>query len=362
MSRLRHHASQPQPSESRAQDADAQLENAAETAPASTGAREQTADEGHSWAEAEKILKTLGSIVAPTTLITALLYYFGWVRTDEQASFLGLDESVLGFTVEDYLLRSISSMYQPLGVGLLTILAWLWLNSWINDFARGQPPATQRPNRRKGATDPRRSLSPSRRLDLLRLITQVMGGVGSIGVAFAVFEIAADRHDVGRPALPLIFAFGIAMLGNARYLHRRHIQQDNGSGLPAKAKLPILESTLIVLLIFLALFWAVSNYALSVGRAQAAQLVTFLHCRPTARIYSENALLLEAPGVVTNEFEEPGSAYRFRYEGLKLLLRSDDKYFLLPEDWTQQRVVFVLADNDAIRVDFIQEADLDACP
>ena len=62
------------------------------------------------------------SIVAPTTLVVALLYYFGWARTSSEAHTLALDDSLFGFSSQDYILRSISSMFWPVFIGTVALL------------------------------------------------------------------------------------------------------------------------------------------------------------------------------------------------------------------------------------------------
>src|SRR5262245_8034237 len=61
-------------------------------------------------------VRALLSVVAPTTLVVGLLFYFGWARTNAQAHALGLDDSLFGYSTRDYILNSVSSMYWPLFV------------------------------------------------------------------------------------------------------------------------------------------------------------------------------------------------------------------------------------------------------
>jgi len=71
------------------------------------------------------LLETATLVLAPTTVITALLFYFGWARTNALFGRLGIDQSALGFTVQDYLLRSVNSTFRPLSVVLLAATAGL---------------------------------------------------------------------------------------------------------------------------------------------------------------------------------------------------------------------------------------------
>ena len=64
-------------------------------------------------ASLHQALRTIGSVVAPTTLLTALLFYFGWVSVSVQSRYFGFDASLLEFSTQDYLLQSISPTFLP---------------------------------------------------------------------------------------------------------------------------------------------------------------------------------------------------------------------------------------------------------
>src|SRR3954467_2446299 len=59
--------------------------------------------------------KGLSAVIPATSAVTALLYYYGWTRSSVEARRLGLEDSLLGYSTQDYLLRSMSSMLAPLG-------------------------------------------------------------------------------------------------------------------------------------------------------------------------------------------------------------------------------------------------------
>ncbi|WP_367645889.1 hypothetical protein [Paenarthrobacter ureafaciens] len=73
----------------------------------------------------QRTLDVLSVIGPPLTVATALLVYFGWARTDAQAKAMGLDVSLFGYTVQDFILRSIQSLFQPLA--WLAVIGLLWL-------------------------------------------------------------------------------------------------------------------------------------------------------------------------------------------------------------------------------------------
>src|SRR5512132_3026246 len=100
----------------------------------------------------ERGLQVVTAIVAPTTLLTALLFYFGWIRTNALFQYFGVDATTLGFTTQYYLLRSSEALYVPLGTLLVVGLAALWLHSLVATW-----------------------LAARRRLDLLRGIAVALG-------------------------------------------------------------------------------------------------------------------------------------------------------------------------------------------
>jgi hypothetical protein len=109
--------------------------------------------------------------------------------------------------------------------------------------------------------------------------------------------------------------------------------------------------------ITLALFWEMSVYAGVVGRGYALELARTLPSRPRATAFSSTPLGIEAPGV-HEERLAVGSAggkdgVRYRTTGLRFLVRSGGRMFLLHDGWTPQRgTVIVLPDNAQVRWQF----------
>src|SRR5918999_4212186 len=79
------------------------------------------------------LLKYVGS---PIAIGTALLFYFGWVRSDAQAEAFGVDLSVFEMTTDDLVLRSINVLFFPLIGLLLGGLLFLRLDPWVRAHAR----------------------------------------------------------------------------------------------------------------------------------------------------------------------------------------------------------------------------------
>ena len=73
-----------------------------------------------------KWIGVLGFFIAPTTVITSLCYFYGYVATRSYFSYFGIDTDAIGFTTGDYVMKSLSALYVPLVMGLLVWVATLW--------------------------------------------------------------------------------------------------------------------------------------------------------------------------------------------------------------------------------------------
>jgi hypothetical protein len=109
---------------------------------------------------------------------------------------------------------------------------------------------------------------------------------------------------------------------------------------------------LILVLLAFAVFWNVERLARVVGEEYAAQITANPRQLLAVTIYSPKSLELRLPGVQETRLGNPESAYRYRYDGLRLVQRSGDRYLLMSERWDAHtgRIV-VLRDSDAIRVE-----------
>ena len=152
---------------------------------------------------------------------------------------------------------------------------------------------------------------------------------------------------------PLCVTGAIVLGGYALHLRSRFIAVEPVVRPPEQGQLRLIGSSLMVLLLLLSLFWSVARYAEIKGIDLALQVEDSMPFRPDVSVYSARRLHLPAP-VLETDLGDEGSAYRFRYAGLKLLFRSDDRYFLRPVDDSGGRVNIVIADADDLRFEFVR--------
>ncbi|MEV5966894.1 hypothetical protein AB0L70_34310 [Kribbella sp. NPDC051952] len=264
-------------------------------------------------------------------MATALLVYFGWARSNEQARQLGLEESVLGMSTRDYVLRSIDTLFVPLLVVGCAGVVWLLVHERIS-----------------AAVDHRRGLPGwSKRFRWLRISWLVVPAVGL--VAGMVWPAWMEL------IVPLCMTVGILVSSYASVMYRRIkslTKPDSDDGCLARWHWPLMK-LLVGALVALTIFWGLSTFAGVVGRGLADQIVAGLDQRTGVVVYSKQDIQLAGPGVTKYQITESSSAYGFRYDGLRLLQRTGDKFYLLPVGWRSDADgVIALPDDGSVRVEF----------
>lgn len=271
-------------------------------------------------------LRGIATVVAPTSLITALLVYFGWVWTDSLSRFLGLDESLFPFSTRDYVLRSLTPAFLPLISLLVAVLAAQWAHGALLRRAHAGLPVA--------------------------VVPALAGGGGGLFLLSGLTGMISAR-GWNNLFSPLGILGGIVLLGFAASLAAARRRK-------GRKRVPSAGSTtrLVVVLLLLAitLFWEVSLYAARTGARAGEDLIAGLHCRPDAVVYSEQRLHLGGEGVREDVLREPDT---FRYAGLKLLLHSGGRYFLLSASWPDDPRTIVLPDSATQRLEFVRSADRD---
>lgn len=276
------------------------------------------------------VLTTLGP---PLTIATALMFYFGWARSDTQARVMGLDVSLFGFSTQDYVLQSISTLYIPLLVSAALAIGWLGLHQHVG-----------------------RALSRPSSRPVLRIAGWAALGTGLVMAASAVLAATLNRNRAPL-VLPLVLAGGAAIAAYGGWL--AGAAGDPRAPLPASPPWQrALRALLVGTVITLALFWEVSNYADVVGRGKALELARTVPAMPRATAFSATPLGIQAPGVREERLDlapedATKDALRYRTTGMRFLVRSGGRMFLLHDGWTPRRgTVIVLPDNDQVRWQF----------
>lgn len=272
--------------------------------------------------ELPTILKVLGQVVAPATLITALLIFFGWSRTTALFGWFGIDPTSLGFSSTDYLLTSQDGLFVPGVVIALLVLVMTWVLGLV---------------RRSGHGSVVRAAWVAPAAAVLGAVLATNGVLGLFGRG-----LYADSLAVA----PLCLVLGVTLLSVAGHTVRaERLSYSGGAG--------IAELTALTIVMAMALFWAAGDYSAAVGRERAVQLAGSLNQRSQVVLYSDKALGITAAGVRTLRCGAESSAYRYRYSGLVLLLNSNGQYVFLPTGWNRRTgSVIAVPKSEQIRLDY----------
>ncbi len=248
--------------------------------------------------------------------------------------YLGVQFTVLDMTFQDYLIRSVDGVLVPLIVVAGAVLVALWVHQLL------------------------RALPAGFRLILVRVVMPAAAIAGLILTSLVMVDV------FGRTMFPsaypeargLSLSIGALLLASAARLLRLLIAErrpEQEISQPAPGAVAVAEWGTIFVLVSVGLFWAAGSYAIGVGTGRAQQIETSLSSFPNVAVYSEKRLNLQVPGVREVTCRYPDAAYRFRYEGLKLVLQSGNQYLFLPDGWKKATgTAILLPRRESLRLEF----------
>jgi hypothetical protein len=280
-----------------------------------------------------EVTKILAAVVAQTTLVTSLLYYFGWMHAYWFFGYFGVNSTLLGLGSVDFVMRSADALFVPMIVFACAGLILLWSHAAL---------------RAQVGDGPRWSSLVPRLVPAVAVVGLVLALAGLLTV---FTPTVLDR----RVALaPLCLGGGVVSLLYAMRLRRAVAAPDRGkTGVGSPQWLPIAEWAAVFVVVALSLFWAATDYSSAVGRAQGRQYAAGLPREPDAVIYSQRSLRLHAPGVREVRCAGPEATALYRYDGLKLMIQSGDQYVFIPERWSRATgVTFIIPRSDTLRLEF----------
>jgi hypothetical protein len=266
--------------------------------------------------------------VAPTSLLTAVLIFFGRQHARNFFDYFGIDLTLLGLTTQDYLLRSIDALFVPLAVALSVTLVLQWLHARLVAQFFGGPDAGAR----------------------IRQTATATAAVGLLLFAAGMVRVVFGFPSSYSLAFPLSLGSGTVLLLYAARLYRR--SHPSSAVRQSLGTVALFEATGVFFLVGLSLFWAAGNYSAAVGRSRASQFAaTFTTELPRAVLYSEERLHLRGAGVREVRCASDDAGTSFRYDGLRLMLRSGGQYVFLPDAWSPaDGVALVIPEGEAVRL------------
>lgn len=269
---------------------------------------------------AEAAAKSIG----PALILGALGYYFGWQRTQALYAYFGFDSSLLGFTTQDYVFRSVSALWTLLtGLGLVALV--LVLIHWT---------VTAR----------------VRSVKWLRQAGYVLIGLASCALVVSIcslFDILLPHDGLLAPFLLCLAAVsgsygGFWLLSHTPGAPATFKTREHGAALGLVAAIGILG-----------LFWLTNNWAVADGRGEAQLIEKNLRSRPEVVLLSKSDLDLQGTGAtLTVQSPAVTGSYAYRYAGLRLLIESGGRLFLIPDSWQRGNgTAIIVSDNSDVRIE-----------
>ena len=262
-------------------------------------------------------------VVAPASLLTAVLYYFGYVRELALFGYFGVDLGSLQFSTTDYLVRSAGTVFLPVGTVLACGVLALLLHHLL---ALGLGRADRKWRRRSWAVT-----------GIAATVLLILGVAG--------LEVPRDV-DLTPAAPPAALGAGALLAEYAIYLAAAYTSLPPQLTDTFRATRP-LRRILIGALLLVSAFWATAVVAEQRGNAVAQAIAASLPVQPEAVVYSSQHLQITGPGITETRLSATDAAFAFRYNGLRPLIHSGGHWFLLPAGWTHSNGATVIILPDA---------------
>ncbi|WP_141704167.1 hypothetical protein [Planobispora rosea] len=267
-------------------------------------------------------LQTLGTLGPPTTIITVVLIWCGYVATWQRFRYFGVYLELADLPNQDLIFYGVETVYPIAAILLLAVFAVLLLHLGVRTLLA----------------------SPLRRTtSALVWVLTLTGAAVMVRGLVGLFVPEVPRAEVPGTT-PLSLALGAPLLAYVLWLRREFAARGGGAAsasASASAETPAVSPPPTVELgIRLAaagvgvvgLFWSANTFAAEAGLARGYEDALELSRRPEVVLYAKEPLPDVPPITDYTDLGEEVT-HRHRYRGFRLLLESRDRLFLVPLTW-----------------------------
>lgn len=295
------------------------------------------------------------TFIAPVTLLSALLFYFGYVSSRAQYEYFGVDVDTIGLSTQDYVIRSPQPLLVPLLMLVLFGIAAMLLHAAISRRI-----AMAAPDERE-----------AERLDQYRRLARRVAIAGlavlGAGVVLLISYPYVREWALFNLVTPLLLGIGAALAAYASrvqsLLHPPMAHTRAAGEEPVPAAMTHADNSMLVLrrtarglsfvVVLASVFWATATIAQWSGRGLAHYQAKHLDTLPSVIIDTHERLFLRSPGVEETVLPASlGQTFHYRYRNLRLLIQGHDQMFLVPEQWSPSDSTIIVRLDGTVRVQF----------
>jgi hypothetical protein len=300
------------------------------------------ADDTPALTRLERLVSSAASVVAPLTVLTALLFYFGYASSRAQYEYFGIDVDTIGLNTQDYVMRSPQPLLTPLLVLMLLTVAV----AMTHELVRGRIGAAVAGSE---DSDPDIAAESRHRLMRVRRLVRVMVLAGQVLLVAGVLLLIAYAYLREWTPYPLVTPLLMA-LGAALVVYGRRIEGLLSPREPSRRA----AALSISLVLAISIFWATATLAEWSGRGLARDAALHLDILPNVILDTKERLFLTSPNITETVLpQSPDQTFHYRYRGLRLLIQGPDRLFLVPDSWSASNSTLVVPMNDgSVRLQF----------
>ncbi|MBG0568352.1 hypothetical protein [Actinoplanes aureus] len=284
-------------------------------------------------------LAEIANFLAPTTVITALLIYFGAVYTDGRLAYYGIQLGLADLSTQDLVIYGTEAIFGPLALLLIAVvlaLAGHAVVTWV--------------------------LSDESRTTAGLLTAAGVALIGLLLTARAVLGllVPAVYRNESTALTPLTLSVGPAMLAYAGWIAGQILTRDPHGRMhrwymaDQAGRVRRAAVVSIVVLALAGLFWATNRVAFTLGLNRSYDEAVDPRRAYQVVLDTREPLPALPEGVVEQRLTGAGEdGFGYRYRGFRLILESGGRLFLAPVTWTRDSRTWVIGYDNSVRLQVI---------
>ncbi len=307
------------------------------------------AREGEDSASWRRVGEMAALAAVPVPVLAALLFYFGFVRSQVICGYFGIEVSLLGFSATDFDIRSARVVSDPLTTLGMSVLLGIAVHLAVTWALRRQPPSGRLC----------RAAAPVALGLGALLLLGALDGLGRLPGGPAVVFVSSMNAALMLGAGAVLLEYAVYLAEQRRLRGWRQRRRSRRRRDPAPP--PLMSSALtagrrlvVVGLLLSALFWGFTVKAAQQGAAVTNSIARSVASQPEAIVYTRRRLQISGFGVAVVPLPGGADDWHYRYTGLHVLFYSGKRWFLLPTEWRRDNgapVVILNDDPTTLRVD-----------